>query len=79
VGRGDVTIVAQSPIDQVGCEPFGGLAADGDVSSAMDGDPLTCWWWAIGTSAAYAGGIPGYANSGEGTSLVATRTRLWVR
>jgi hypothetical protein len=81
VGR-DVRDIVQSPTNQVGCSlPFGGLAADGDVFSTMDGTTNVCWWWAIGTSAPLpplADGIPAYGASDTG-SLVATRTRLWVR
>jgi hypothetical protein len=78
-GRGTVNILDQSPGGQEGCGAgFGGLAADGDVSSTMDGNTSGCWWWAIGTSAPYNAGIPAYGAS-DASSLTATRTRLWVR
>jgi hypothetical protein len=80
VGRGNVTIIDQSPTNQFGCEfIFGGLFADGDGASTLDGATrIDCWFWAIGTSAAWLGGIPPYNRSDSG-GLVATRTRLWVR
>ena len=71
----------QSPTGQVGCGPFGGLAAEFDGLSTLDGDTNNCWWWAIGTSAPYRSvGIPAHFDSDAGgEQLVATRTRLWVR
>ena len=71
--------------NQRGCTAFSGLAADGDgsqtldVYSTLDGSSGTCWWWAIGTTGAFFGGIPAYDNSTGIARLVATRTRLWVR
>jgi hypothetical protein len=78
--RGTVSNIVQSPTDQFGCTPFGGLAAEGNVFTTMDGDAGVCQWWAIGTSApaGAGGGIPGFSGS-DVTSLIATRTRLWVR
>jgi hypothetical protein len=78
VGRGTVSSIVQSPTNQSGCTAFGGLGADGDGFSTLDGTTNFCWWWAIGTTAAYGTGIPAYLNSDAG-QLVATRTRLWVR
>jgi hypothetical protein len=79
VGRGTVSNIVQSPTNQMGCAaPFDGLAADGDGSSTMDGNTNACWSWAIGTSERYGSGIPAYGSSDAGT-LIATRTRLWVR
>ena len=78
-GRGVVTSIVQSPTNQIGCTPFGGLAADGDGDSTMDGSTNNCWAWAVGTSAPYGGGIPGYASSDAGSLISAMRTRLWVR
>jgi hypothetical protein len=78
-GRGAVSNIVESPINQVGCTPFSGLGHDGGAFSTLDGsDTAACQWWAIGTSAAYGRGIPGYADSNVG-ALVAKRTRLWVR
>jgi hypothetical protein len=85
--RGTVVIEFESPTTQFGCTTlFGGLGADGDGSvtqdaySTLDGSPDgTCWWWAIGTTAPFVGGIPGYGSSDEGGRLLAARTRLWVR
>jgi hypothetical protein len=78
-GRGVVTSVVQSPMDQIGCTTFGGLAAEFDNFSTMDGSTNTCWWWAVGTSESYTvPGIPAYDGSASG-QLVATRARLWVR
>jgi len=87
VGRGTVAVIDQLPTNQFGCTtPFGGLGADGDgsatldVYSTLDASPDgTCWWWAIGTTGAFFGGIPAYGTSDRGGRLVATRTRLWVR
>jgi hypothetical protein len=76
--RGTVSNLVESPTNQVGCTPFGGLAAEGKVASTMDGSTNSCWWWAIGTSAPFGAGIPAYGTS-DANSLVATRTRLWVR
>jgi hypothetical protein len=76
--RGPVTPIAEFPTNQTGCTVFGGLSADGDGSSTLDGSANECWWWAIGTSAPYGAGIPAYDSSDLGR-LVATRTRLWVR
>jgi len=83
-GRGAVSNVVQSPMDQIGCTGFGGLGPDGDGFSTMDGSPnttLTCWWWAVGTSASYVGGsgIPAFNVASGSGQLVATRARLWVR
>jgi hypothetical protein len=78
--RGAVTGIEQSPINQTGCTPFSGLAAEGDRFSTMDGSASTCWWWAIGTSDAFGSGIPAYKTSEtNGLLVVASRTRLWVR
>jgi hypothetical protein len=87
VGRGNVSNIVQSPTNQQGCPDFGGLGADGDGSSTLDGsDPDfdsrdDCWWWAIGTSAPSENGIPTYsASDGNADPLLsAMRTRLWVR
>jgi hypothetical protein len=84
VGRGTVSNILQSPTNQLGCPAFGGLGADGDGSSTLDGsatDTIGCWWWAIGTSAPSANGIPTYRSSDgdAGPLLSAMRTRLWVR
>jgi hypothetical protein len=82
VGRGTVSDIVQFPTNQTGCTPFGGLAADGDgaggASSTLDGSTDTCWFWAVGTSAPWLGGIPAYQDSDAGR-LDASRTRLWVR
>jgi hypothetical protein len=78
--RGTASNVVQSPTNQIGCTPFGGLAAEGDGFSTMDGSTDTngdCWWWAIGTSDAFGSGIPAYKIGDE--LFVASRTRLWVR
>jgi hypothetical protein len=81
VGRGTVGNIVESPTSQTGCGDFSGLAPEGDRFSTLDGSANGCWWWAIGTSAAYEGvGIPAYETSDAGLGqLVATRTRLWVR
>jgi hypothetical protein len=85
VGRGTLGTVVQLPTNQSGCTAFGGLAADGDgspaqsVESLLDGSTNTCFWWAVGTSSAYNGGIPAYFTSDVGGPLIATRTRLWIR
>jgi hypothetical protein len=79
VGRGTVSGIVQSPNNQTGCTAFGGLAAESDGYSTMDGATnRVCWWWAIGTSAPFGGGIPAYKDSDAG-QLVASRARLWVR
>jgi hypothetical protein len=78
VGRGTVSNIVQSPTNQWACTAFGGLSAENDGSSTLDGSTNTCWWWAIGTSAPFGAGIPAYDQSDAG-QLVATRTRLWVR
>jgi hypothetical protein len=78
VGRGTVNIIDESPASQVGCTPFSGLAEDRNGFSLLDGSANFCWWWAIGTSAAWGVGIPAYEDSAAGR-LDATRTRLWVR
>ena len=79
-GRGTVTGIEQSPINQTGCTPFSGLAAEGDGFATMDGSANTCWWWAIGTSESFGAGIPAYKTSEtNGQLVVASRTRLWVR
>jgi hypothetical protein len=76
-----VSNVVKSPTDQLGCPDFGGLGADMDGSSLLDGsdpdfdDPDNCWWWAIGTSQVGLG-IPMYRIP---THIYAMRTRLWVR
>ena len=91
VGRGTVSNIMKSPAYQLGCpasggsgpdpDGFGGLGADGDGDSLLDGsDPDfdsqdNCWWWAIGTSQVGLG-IPMYRTP---THVYATRTRLWVR
>jgi hypothetical protein len=81
--RGDVTIIDQIPTDQFACDNtiFFGLGKDGDGSAEFDGAEPGCWFWAIGTSAAWLDThpIPAYKGSGSGGALVATRTRLWVR
>jgi len=77
-GRSAVTNMAQSPTNQMGCTPFDGLADDNNGFSAMDGSTGDCAWWAIGTSAPYGGGIPGYLTSDE-SSQIAEQTRLWIR
>jgi hypothetical protein len=86
VAPGTVSELDPSPTNQKGCvgDDFAGLAAEGDGSSTWDGDPGTigttsCWWWAIGTSAAFGTGIPAYKSSDANGQLVASRTRLWVR
>jgi hypothetical protein len=85
VARGTVSLIAQSPTNQLGCTAFGGLGPDGDGSatlnaySALDGSTNDCWWWAIGTTATFYGGIPGYSTADGRGRMVATRTRLWVR
>jgi len=78
VGRGTVSGIVESPTRQAGGTFFGGLAAEGDGGSTLDGSTNTSWWWAIGTSAPWDGGIPAYAASDAGR-LVASRARLWVR
>jgi hypothetical protein len=78
-GRGTVSKIVRSPANQAGCGNFGGLAADGDGFSTLDGSANFCWWWAIGTSAELGSGIPAYDASDVGGRFVATRTRLWVR
>jgi hypothetical protein len=78
-GRGTVNILSEAPFNQVGCAGFSGLAADSTGRAALDGDAgNTCWWWATGTSAPWADGIPAYLDSDAGR-LDATRARLWVR
>jgi hypothetical protein len=64
---------------------FGGLAAEGDGISTLDGSTNACAWWAIGTTGPYGSSqtpiddvIPAYDTSDAG-QLLATRTRLWVR
>jgi len=74
--------IVQSPTNQAAlpaCADFGGLGADGNGSSTLDGSPDNCWFWAIGTSAVQYGGIPAYDSSDAGGLRAATRTRLWVR
>ncbi|KPK66440.1 MAG: hypothetical protein AMS21_02385, partial [Gemmatimonas sp. SG8_38_2] len=61
-----------------GCTSFDGLADDANGFSTLDGSTGSCAYWAIGTSALYGRGIPGYADS-DGGALIATRARLWVR
>ena len=79
-GRGTVNLVSEAPFNQMGCSAgFSGLGDDGDGSAALDGDASAfCWWWAIGTSAPWSGGIPAYLTSDAG-QLDASRARLWVR
>ncbi len=78
-GRGTLSNLLESPTNQMGCTPFGGLGNDGGAFSTLNGsDTNACQWWSIGTSVEYGRGIPGYAIS-DGGALVATRTRLWVR
>jgi hypothetical protein len=87
IGRGAVSSISivQSPTAQTGCTDFEGLGPDGDGSptlnafSLLDGTTTDCWWWAIGTSGPWSGGIPAYNDSDDGERLVAARTRLWVR
>ena len=78
VGRGTVSNIVEFPANQFGGTAFGGLGAENDGSSLLDGSPGRWWWWAVGTEAPYYGGIPAYATSDAGV-LVAARTRLWVR
>ena len=79
-GRGTVSNIVQSPTGQVGCTSFGGLGADGDGTSTLDGSTDICWFWAIGTWAPYLNvGIPAYQGSDAGKLMATTRTRLWVR
>jgi hypothetical protein len=76
--RGTVSNIVQSPGSQFGCSLFGGLANDGQSESAWDGDAGGCWFFAVGASSAYLGGMPAYQNSLAG-GLVTDRTRLYVR
>jgi hypothetical protein len=78
VERGAVNNIVESPTNQTGTTEFSGLAPENDGDSTLDGSRKVYWWWAIGTSAPYLGGIPAYEDSDAGR-LVATRTRLWVR
>jgi hypothetical protein len=82
VGRGTVNVILESPTGQSGGtgDSFGGLLAPGDGSATLDGDPSMSnrWWWAVGTSAPWLGGVPAYKGSDAGP-LVAQRPRLWVR
>ena len=81
VGRGTVTSILEIPANQTGeCtgEGFSGLSAEFNGSSTLDGNDNACWWWAVGTSAPWVGGIPAYHDSDNG-ELVAMRARLWVR
>jgi hypothetical protein len=80
--RAGLTDVVQSPTNQTGCTDFEGLGL-GNGSSTLDGSTSSCWFWAVGTSGPYKGGIPAYADSdpaGPGlNTLIATQARLWVR
>jgi hypothetical protein len=81
VARGTVSSVVQVPANQEGCnsgDRFSGLSAENNGSSTLDGNDNACWWWAVGTSAPYFGGIPAYKDSDAGR-LDAMRARLWVR
>jgi hypothetical protein len=75
-----ISNVIENPPGQQGCGTFRGLAqSTGGQPAALHGDSNFggCWWWAIGTSAQYGVGIPGYYNPGGTSGTI--RARLWVR
>ncbi len=76
--RGTLSGVTMSPANQIGCGEFDGLADDGQSQSAWDADSGGCWWFGVGSSGEFGGGIPAYEVSDAG-SLITDRLRLWVR
>ena len=55
-GRGSIAILSQSSTPQssdTGCASFAGLG-DKQGTAALDGSPNGCWWWAVGSSVAFA-------------------------
>ncbi len=75
--RGTLSSMTQNPANQIGCNPFSGLDSEGGPA-AVDGDPGGCWWFAVGSSGGFNGGIPAYSSSDIG-GLVTDRVRLYVR
>jgi len=77
--RGTLSAITQSPANQSGCGAFAGLANDAQTDSAWDADVGGCWWFAVGSSAAWNNsGIPAYNASAAG-QLATNRGRLYVR
>jgi len=70
------TNVVMSPVNQVGCGAFSGLAKN-TANAFMSGERNGCYWFAVGEQAAYSNGIPAYKIGA--TDYSATRAKLWVR
>jgi hypothetical protein len=75
-----ISNVAEVPAGQTGCGTFRGLATSiNGQPAALHGDSsyTGCWWWAIGQSATWDNGIPGYSLPGTGNGT--THAQLWER
>jgi hypothetical protein len=70
--------VTMMPTGQLGCTAFRGLAPNTDGKpAALEGDGQTdCYYWAVGSSSAFEGGIPSYAST---SSAGTPEAQLWLR
>jgi len=77
-----ISNVVMSPTGQTGCGTFRGLAPSSHGQPTLlngdSGDTGGCYWWAVGESAAYQGGIPSFDNGPQGNTGT-PHTQLWVR